>query len=196
MDIQSHYEVLRKAAELRLSVQPALDISSHFSEPDGLVHELQLHEVELQMQNEVLLDSLAREEALRAKYQDLFNFAPVGYVTLDRGGRVTDLNPKAVHMLSEHGREIFGQPFLRFVAPSSQPQVVAFLNDVLASTDEVRCEQIEMGEQRVVPHYLNLQARTRPDSASTGAQIHLVMLDVTALRMALDDVVKRVCPGG
>ena len=55
-------------------------------EATRLIHELRVHQIELEMQNEELRLSEARLEESRSRYADLYDFAPVGYLTLDDGG--------------------------------------------------------------------------------------------------------------
>ena len=57
------------------------------AETQRLVHELQVHQIELEMQNEELQQARAEVEAVLGQYTDLYDFAPVGYFTLDRDGR-------------------------------------------------------------------------------------------------------------
>src|SRR5205807_2687033 len=57
-----------------------------------LVHELQVHQVELEMQNDELLRAREDLEESRSKYADLYDFAPVGYFTLDGNGVVLEVN--------------------------------------------------------------------------------------------------------
>jgi PAS domain-containing protein len=82
---------LRRKAEQHLnrrSVRPAL------SETDAraLVHELQVHQIELEMQNEELLRAQAAAQAALERYQDLFDFNPMAYFLWDQHGRILEVN--------------------------------------------------------------------------------------------------------
>jgi hypothetical protein len=77
-------EDLRKRAEIKA----ALDVAErpHTSSPDEmlkLIHELQVHQIELEMQNEELRRTQVELDASRACYFDLFDLAPVGYLTVN-----------------------------------------------------------------------------------------------------------------
>jgi len=80
---------LRKQAEKKLEtrLENAEDLSHLPSETkDRLLHELQVYQIELEMQNEELLRSQLELEAARKNYADLYNFAPVGYITISEQG--------------------------------------------------------------------------------------------------------------
>ena len=77
---------LRRLAEARIDAEglPAEGLAPE--EADRLIHELRVHQIELEMQNDELRLSQARLEDSRSRYADLYDFAPVGYLTLDHPG--------------------------------------------------------------------------------------------------------------
>ena len=82
---------LRRRAEARLRKGPqrpktASGGQQSAVEPQRLLHELQVHQVELELQNAELQETRDRMETLLEKYTDLYDFAPVGYLTLDQKG--------------------------------------------------------------------------------------------------------------
>ena len=102
----------RKSAETELQGMPEPVLR--------LVHELQVHQVELQMQNEELVRGRAELEALHNRYEKLYNLAPVGYVTLDRGGQITEANRTLATMLGVERAQLAGMPLVRFIDPADQ----------------------------------------------------------------------------
>jgi diguanylate cyclase (GGDEF)-like protein/PAS domain S-box-containing protein len=82
-----------------------------------LLHELQVHRIELEMQNEELRRAYAALEATRDSYADLYDFAPVGYLTLDSNGLVTKANLTAASLLGIDRAHLVGHRFARQVAP-------------------------------------------------------------------------------
>lgn len=83
--------------------------------PEQLLHELQVHQVELEMQNEELLRTQHTLEAALSRYEDLFEFAPVGYLTLSREGLIEETNLIATTMLGIGQEKLRNRPFSTFV---------------------------------------------------------------------------------
>ena len=69
------------------------------SESARVLHDLQVHQVELEMQNRELRETQGLLEESRSRYADLYDFAPVGYCTLDLEGRITEINVSGAAML-------------------------------------------------------------------------------------------------
>jgi PAS domain S-box-containing protein len=81
-----------------------------------LVHELQVQEIELEMQNESLVSTHRELEKSREQYRDLYDFAPVGYLTVDLHGAIQQANAAAMSMLGVARARLIGRPFALFVA--------------------------------------------------------------------------------
>ena len=82
---------------------------------DAIVHELRVHQIELEMQNEELRRAQLELDAQREKYFELFDLAPVGYLTLSDEGIVGDANLTAARLLGVERQLLVGQPFSAFV---------------------------------------------------------------------------------
>jgi PAS domain S-box-containing protein len=80
-----------------------------------LLHELQIHQVELEMQNKQLRDTQEQLEESRGRYADLFDLAPVAYCVLDRNGTIEDANLAASTLLRMSRSSLVGLPFSRVV---------------------------------------------------------------------------------
>ena len=114
---------LRKNAERRVSesIQPLKSIPrDNILE---LIHELEVHQVELEQQNQELRRSQSELEGLRKKYFDLYDLAPIGYVTLDQKGLIREINLIGAALLGTERRRLNGRRFARFVA---QPESEGF----------------------------------------------------------------------
>src|SRR5271157_4080986 len=95
---------LRRRAEARFKEKQSSQRSevgdqSTAEETQRLVHELEVHQIQLEMQNEELLQARAEVEAILGQYTDLYDFAPVGYFTFDRDGAIRQVNLTGVRLL-------------------------------------------------------------------------------------------------
>jgi PAS domain S-box-containing protein len=135
------------AAELRRLAEHRLEEKSTRSEPNSqpeeskrLIHELQVHQIELELQNEQLQQSRADLEAGLQSYSDLYDFAPMGYVTLDSGGAIRKVNIAGARLLGVERARLVGARFGVFVSPECHPTFNAFLQKVFDSHAKEVCE--------------------------------------------------------
>jgi PAS domain S-box-containing protein len=110
------------------------------ADPRRLLHELQVHQVELEMQNAELQAARNRMEILLEKYTDLYDFAPVGYFSVDEQGRILEGNLTGAALLGVERSRLISRCLPRFVVPESQPIFEAFLKRVFAGTGKQDCE--------------------------------------------------------
>ena len=116
MDIEKiKNDKLRKKAEGILNNQ--LNHIKIHSEDDEYIHELRVHQIELELQNEELRDAQIKLEDSRHKYFDLYNFAPVGYFTLDKDGIILDVNLKGAALLGVERRNLNKSTFIQYITP-------------------------------------------------------------------------------
>ena len=87
---------------------------------ESLLHELRVHQIELELQNEELRRAQADLEASRARYFDLYDLAPVGYCTLDERGVVQEANLTAARMFGVTKDTLVGKPLTDFIHRESQ----------------------------------------------------------------------------
>ena len=88
-----------------------------------LIHDLEVHQIELEMQNRQLRETEARVEAAMQRYRDLYDFAPIVYLTLDAEGRIQDANLTAATFLQVERGSLLGKPLTSFVAVSHRAQL-------------------------------------------------------------------------
>lgn len=114
---------------------------------ERLLHELQVHQIELEMQNDTLLRTQAALEETRDRYMDLYDFAPVGYLTLAKGGQIRELSLTAAGMLKDERRRLVEGQFLRFVAPKDKDRWQILLHHVFKHGGKHNCElSLELGD--------------------------------------------------
>jgi PAS domain S-box-containing protein len=105
-----------------------------------LVHELQVRQMELEMQNEELKRARSEIEELLGQYADLYDFAPVGYFTLSSNGVILQANLSGARLLGVERENLIEQRFALFVSAESQPVFNAFLERVLGNHGKETCE--------------------------------------------------------
>ena len=104
-------------------------------------HELQVTRVELELQNEHLKKALAELEEARLRYEDLFDYAPVGFVALDLHGNLIDANLTAIlYMGLEKSALVAKQDFADFISPDDLEQWDNCLNTLRSGGQRATCE--------------------------------------------------------
>jgi PAS domain S-box-containing protein len=120
---------LRKNAENQLINIPSAAVSS--SSVDNLLHELHVHHIKLEMQNEELrLAQIALEES-RNRYLNLYEFAPVGYLTLTREGLIAEANLTAAKLFGMERKKLLNRRFASLVASNDSDRWYLFFVDVM-----------------------------------------------------------------
>lgn len=105
-----------------------------------LLHELEVHQIELELQNAELQKTRDDMEAALERYTDLFDFAPVGYFSIDAEGLILEVNLTGAALLGVERSRLIHLRLHRFVAPTSQPVFLAFLKKVFAEPKNQACE--------------------------------------------------------
>lgn len=131
---------LRTEAEARLAAGTGQTGVSSARSKDQLLHELQVHQIELELQNDELNRARADTEAALERYADFYDFSPVGLFTLDQGGVITRVNLAGAQLLGQERSRINGQRLLVFIGESSRQTFNAFLERMFAGETRLSCE--------------------------------------------------------
>lgn len=181
-------EALRGRAETRLGRRPRPKRSGAGApgsdgEARRLLHELQVHQVELELQNTELQEARDRLEALLGKYTDLYDFAPVGYFSFDEQSRILEVNLAGAALLGVERSRLLGQRFARFVVPPSRQGFVEFLGDIFAGQgDQVGEFSLVTADGATFWANLHASAGTSPDGPARGCRV--AVSDLTVLKQA------------
>jgi PAS domain S-box-containing protein len=179
--------LLRKRA-LKLLKKRTPEQETHLAEADvlKLVHELEVHQIELELQNEEL--KLAKErqaELATEKYVALYDFAPSGYLTLSRDGRIVDLNLSGAKIIGKDRLHLRNSSFGFFVSTDNQPIFNKFLSDVFSRKFKQTCE-VALKSFDNLPRYVYLSGII--DEQSNHCL--LTMVDITDRKRAEEDLRK------
>jgi PAS domain-containing protein len=139
----------------------------------ALLHELQVHQVELDLQDEELRRSRADLEMTLSRQVQLYDFAPVGCFTVDRSTALRELNLTAASMLGADRDRLLGRSLDSFLAPQSARALHAMLTGVSdgAPTD---VDELELLARRATPRRVHACANRDPD----GELFLIVFVDV------------------
>ena len=163
---RSSMQQLRLRAEKRRDARKPLILPDEPEQLQGLIQELQIQQIELEMQYEQVVATQNETEGLRARYLDLFDFAPIGYVTLDVMGMVQELNLHGAKLLGTTRHRLTNRRFLQFVAPTSRDAFLRFMIDVLAADEPIPLEIDLLRDDDSVVH-VRLDGMSVPDPQGT-----------------------------
>ena len=173
---------LRKAAEDALAKRKAADIKK-LSGPEvkKLVHEIEVHQIELEMQNEELSRTQAEAEKARDKYEDLYDFSPVGYLTLDEKGDILEANLMASSLFKAEKVHFIKRKFPLFVASGYRNAFHAFLKQVFASDTKQVCE-IKLVDNDGQPFYAQLESIQMGNTEEGPKLCQTAVIDISELK--------------
>ena len=161
---------LRVASTLRRKAEEALkerqsQLNLVRSEPDmlRLVHELEVHQIELEMQNDELQLAKEQAELATAKYVELYEFAPTGYFILSRKGKIIQLNIAGSQIFGKDRSQLINHPFAFFVSDESRPVFKQFLSRVFNSHSKETCD-LSLSTPNSQPMQVHVTGLVEPDN--------------------------------
>ena len=166
---------MRRAAERKAALLPENLKAMSPEETQHVVHELQVHQIQLEMQNENLRLAYAELEAMRARYFDLYDMAPVGYFTLSKEGMILETNLTAATMLDVLRDSLVNRPVSQFIF--NEDQDIYYLHrGQLFQTGEPQACELRMVKKDGEPCWVHLQASAAQD-ADGKPVCRVVMID-------------------
>ncbi|HEX5804293.1 MAG TPA: PAS domain S-box protein [Azospira sp.] len=171
---------IRAAAEARLASDP---VAAGAGRPvEYLLHELQVHQIELEMQNETLRQAQISLEEARDRYQSLYEQAPVGYLTLNADGLITEINRTGAEFLGMDKKQLLKRSFTSFV---SHPDQERWVRHSLGCAQQEGPSTLELTLRRGDDTLLHAQLNCVSQQAgSAGPLIRLTLTDITQRRQA------------
>jgi PAS domain S-box-containing protein len=153
-----------------------------------VLHELQVHQIELEMQNEELRGTQAKLEASRAQYFDLYEMAPVGYFTVSEQGLILDANLTAATLLGVARGALVKRPLSHFVLPEDRDIHYRHRKTLFETGAPQVCE-MRLVKEDGAQFWARLEATVAQDA--DGARVcRAVVSDVTERRRAEAELVK------
>jgi len=150
---------------------------------ERLVHDLSVHHTELELQAQELRETQIRLQESLDKYQELYDFAPVGYLTMTDTGIVTEANLKCSELLGYSRPEIIGKRFQTYIAPSDQ-DTYHFHRMRLSETRAIDTCEIALVKRDGAQLFVLLQSRPLYDSDGLYTGCRTTLTDITDRRDA------------
>ena len=138
-DTPDNIRSLRDDAEEHLTRTPKSSPNLKGQTPEQLIHELQVHQVELETQAEELIKSKLALEESRDKFLDLYDFAPVGYLTLNDKALITEANLACATLLGVDRSKLIRARFRKFVTQKDSDQWVLYFMNALNHEEKQAC---------------------------------------------------------
>jgi PAS domain S-box-containing protein len=180
---------LRRRAETLLRKQQQKKKKKKTAQPrteadtQRLLHELQVHQIELEMQNAELQDARNEIEAGLEKYTDLYDFAPVGYFSIDEQGLILEVNLTGAALLGVERSHLINRRLQRFLARTSRPIFLAFLEKVFAGHGKQICEA-SLPNKNGTLSWVDFQATPVASLRSERKWCRMAVSDISALKRA------------
>jgi PAS domain S-box-containing protein len=151
-------------------------------EIDELIHELQVYQIELEVQNEELRTAQFKLKTSQIRYFEFYDLAPIGYYTLDTNGLILDVNLTGATFLGEGKHELINRPLTRFITPDSRKKFSKHVKRIIDSETNQQCElEIIKNES---PIYVHIESKAFFDESGNIKEILITAIDITESKNA------------
>ena len=161
------------------SKAPPLGATAARLEAQRLGQELQIHQVELEMQNVELHDARARSDAVLARYTELFDFAPIGYATIDEHDRIRQINHCGARLFGKPRAHLVGIGFNTAVSAADAATLASLLGRVRDAGESQACDVAMQWSDEAGPRVFHITGTPQPREPGT-------------LLLAFEDITERV----
>lgn len=180
---------LRQKAEKKAALSPEHNKCLSLNETRLMIHELHVHQIELEMQNEELRQTQAELNASRVRYFDLYEFAPAGYCTLCKEGLFIEANLTATTLLGLIRNRLVGQPISKYILKEDQDGYYLFRKKLFETGEPQVCElRMVKSDGSIFWVHLSATIALREDDAPV---CRLVLIDITERKRAADELQKK-----
>ncbi len=183
-DYTKKFEDLRRKAEEYIKQHPQ-DASSQTSSMLELVHELEVHHTELEIQNEELRRAQQEISSTKKEYEDLYEFAPCGYLTLNNKGIISKVNLTAIKMLGEQRNRILRSSFTRFLDKGWEGTYLKARKES-GHTGESQLIELKLKFGTTCTEWVLARIDADRDDEENVLQWRMILNDISSLKEALD----------
>ena len=186
-DPSNTFDTLRQRAEALLQERPD-DSGNKPSDILDLIHELEVHQAEIKIQNEELKQAQQELSESRREFENLYEFAPCGYLTLNAKGVVTRANLTATTILETQRRSLVGsrlQPYLYITL--AWDDIYQRAQQAALNTREKQSIEIPLRKKGGLPKWVRADIEADVDETGSLMQWRIVLMDISAQRQAEED---------
>jgi PAS domain S-box-containing protein len=181
-------ELRRQAEEKFQTLEPSAVTTLPKDEVEKLFHELRVHQIEMEMQNDELRRIQGELELARSRYFDLYDLAPAGYLTLSEQGLILEINLPAVTLLGVPRSALIKRPFTQFILKEDQDIYSLHRKKLFETGDPQRCE-IRMLKSDGAFFWARVDAAAAQDA--DGAPVcRIILADITEHKQANEKVTR------
>ncbi|MBU0545279.1 MAG: PAS domain S-box protein [Proteobacteria bacterium] len=182
--------LLEKIAREKAALLPENPKSLSAEETLRLLHELRVHKIELEIQNEELLRTHEELEAARARYFDLYDLAPVGYITLSEKGLILEANLTVATLLGVVRGVLVNQPLTRFIIKEDQ-DIYYLHRKQLFEIGTLQLCDLRMVKKDGTSFWAQLEATAAKDADGTLV-CRVLLRDITENKQAERDLIENL----
>ena len=154
-----------------------------------LVHELGTHQIELEMQNEELRQARDELESSRNQYAALYDFAPVGYLTIDAQGLIEEVNLTGAHLLGIERGLLLKRPFINFIAEAADREIFSKHREEVFQKQGIQSCEIRLKRKDSAEFFAQLQSLAKEPVDDNAGTILTTFVDITERRNT-DEAIK------
>jgi len=173
--LDKFYELRRRAEEL-LSAPHQLSIPYSMEELGELLHELDTHRIELELQNDELLKTQKQLQDSNQEYLDFYHYSPVGYLTLSSEGIILKASKRLTDMLGVESKAISNKPFSDFVLDLDQ-DVLYFYRQALLNHQHIQSCELRLRKSNGQTLWIKLDGLSQK-----GHDFRLALTDIHHLK--------------
>ncbi|MFO7557976.1 MAG: response regulator [Desulfobacterales bacterium] len=181
----------KRAASMRHRAERRMNSSGNIQKDSAgkdqkLIHELRVHQIELEMQNEELQGAMLELQKARDRYSDLYDFAPTGYFTLGEKSLILESNITFANLLGETKSSMLGKPLNRFIAREDQDQFYMHCRNCLGKEGRHACE-LKMKKADSTLFYVLLESVAKKDHDGSKV-IRTAITNITARKQMEEEL--------
>ncbi len=151
------------------------------------LHDLYVHQEELKVQNDDLVAAQREIEISAKKHHDLFDFAPVGYVLLNKNNVIENINFTFSKMLGKYKNSYIGKPLFLYVTPPFRELLASHLRKVWQHVEKTAVDEIEMIDHQKKIFSVSLESALVLDYDSGENHCQTAIIDITEKKQALEE---------